>query len=260
MASPNRTGGGGLSMQTLVVASAASLAAALITSRLFPPGAVFTAALTPVIVTMISEALHRPVNRVTELRQSRRTMVREGELLRSARPGGDVPMERGAWTDPVPGESDPFGLREPPEPSYGNGNGSGAGGMSAHGRSRWGRIHPRVAIATGLLAFAIAAATLTLPELIFGGAVASGKRTTLVPVAAKSKPKKADQPKQQTDTTPKQTGTETTPAQEAPQTTTETTPTETTPTQPAPSGGAPAAPAPTPTPTETTPSQTAPSG
>jgi hypothetical protein len=244
-------------MQTLVIASSASMAAALVTSRLFPPGAVFTAALTPVIVAMVSEMLHRPVNRVTEIREARRTTSREGELLRSARTGRDVPAQGGAWVEPLGDDSDPFNLRAADErPS---GNGSGAGHVNVQGgRRRFGRIHPRVAIATGLLAFVIGAAVLTLPELIFGGAVATGKRTTLVPVgSAKSEPKKAEQPKQKTETAPQQTGTETAPAQETPQSTTETTPQDTTPTETDPSGGTPAPVAP---PAGTTPSQTPPSG
>jgi hypothetical protein len=230
-------------MQTLVIASAASMAAALVTSRLFPPGAPFTAAVTPVIVAMVSEMLHRPANRMSELREARRTMVREAELLHSARTGLDAPPEGGAWTDPLP-----------PPPGRGYGNGAGGGQVRIHGGSRWGRVHPRVAIATGLLAFTIGAAALTLPELIFGGAAVTGKRTTLVPVGGSSK---KSSPKQQTQTTPQPTQTQTTPAQQQPQqtTTTDTTTTSpTTPTETTPSGGGAPAPAPTPTtPTETTP-------
>src|SRR4051794_37318777 len=216
MASPNRQGGGGLSMQTLVIASAASLAAALVTSRLFPAGTVFTAALTPVIVAMVSEMLHRPVNRVTELREARRTAVRE--------PG---PLE-------------------PAEPE-----------VRIHGHRPWGRIHPRFVIATGLAAFLIAAAALTLPELLFGGAVANSDRTTIFGGGG-STTGKAEPAEQQTGTTPAPSQTETTPAQQAPTTTTETTPTETTPTETAPSGGTPAPGEPTTT--DTAPAQTPPSG
>src|SRR3954470_10515663 len=180
MASPNRQGGGGLSMQTLVIASSASLAAALVTSRLFPAGTVFTAALTPVIVAMVSEVLHRPVNRVTELREARRTAVRE--------PG---PLE-------------------PAEPE-----------VRIHGHRPWGRIHPRFVIATGLAAFLIAAAALTLPELLFGGAVANSHRTTIFGGGSSTTTQKAEPAEQQTDTTTAPTQTETTPAQQAPTTTTD---------------------------------------
>lgn len=204
-------------MQTLAVASAASLAAALTTSRLFPAGTVYTAALTPVIVAMVSELLHRPVHRMTELREARRTAVREPALRGTA----------------------------PPEPE-----------VRIHGQRRWGRIHPRVVIATGLAAFVVAVGALTLPELIFGGAVANGDRTTIFGGGtAKKKAAEQEQPTQ-TTTTPAQT--ETTPAQETPPTTTETTPTETTPAETAPSGGTPAPGEPIPT--DTAPAQTPPSG
>src|SRR5436309_3272274 len=56
MAPPNRQGGGGPSPRTLVTASAASLTAAIVTSRIFPPGTVYASALTPVIVAAAGEA------------------------------------------------------------------------------------------------------------------------------------------------------------------------------------------------------------
>jgi cytoskeletal protein RodZ len=40
-------------------------------------------------------------------------------------------------------------------------------------------VHLKIALVTGLVAFLIAAAALTLPELIFGGAVSSHHSTTL---------------------------------------------------------------------------------
>lgn len=242
-------------MQTLAIASAASVAAATVTSRLFPPGAVFTAALTPVIVAMVSEVLHRPVTRMTELREARRTMTHEAELLRAARTGRELPGEGGAWTDPLAGAPAPFDRGDRVEQPSGNGRGR-AGDVSYHGRRRWGRIHPRVAIATGLLAFVIAAAALTLPELLFGGAVANSHRTTLF--GGGRQKTTAEPKKQETETTPAATTTETAPAEEPAQTTTDTTP-QPTETETAPSGGTPA-PEPTTTDTTTTPAQTPPSG
>lgn len=232
MASPNRKDGGGLSMQTLAIASSASLAAALITSRLAPAGTVYTAALTPVIVAMVSELLHRPVNRMTELREARRTAVRAPERVR-------VPDDR-----PPDPEARLRELEERIRPSA----------ARPAERRRWGRIHPRVVIATGVVAFVVAAAALTLPELIFGGAVANDHRTTIFGGGA-SKSNKADQ--QEAKPADTETTTETTPAQEAAPTTTETTPAETTPTETAPSGGTTA---PAPAPTDTAPAQTPPSG
>ena len=250
MANPDREDGGGLSLQTLVVASAASLTAAMVTSRLFPPGTIYASALTPVLVAAVSEALHRPAARATEIRRQRRTMVLEAR----ERQGAGV----------LGGEGNP--LRGAPEFAHGAGadhepgtNGDGAyhdagrpGPARVHRSRRFGRIHPKVAIATGLAAFAIAAAVLTLPELLFGGAVANKHRTTFFGGGHTSTQKQSTKTETQTtpSTTPSQTVTETVPAdppaQTAP-TATETTPTET---QPAPTD---TQPAPTDTGTSTTP-------
>src|SRR3954465_13755505 len=88
-------------MRTLAIASAASLTAAMVTSRFFPPGTIYASALTPVIVAAVSEMLNRPVarvprlrrpgERVTELRRQRRTMVLEARTLEHARVFGDEP-------------------------------------------------------------------------------------------------------------------------------------------------------------------------
>src|SRR6476646_5184246 len=77
MADPDRKGGDGLSLRTLVIASAASLTAAMVTSRVFPPGTIYASALTPVIVAAVSEMLSRPADRVSELRRQRRTLAME---------------------------------------------------------------------------------------------------------------------------------------------------------------------------------------
>src|SRR3954468_8446957 len=77
MADPDRKGGSGLSLRTLAIASAASVTAAMVSSRIFPPGTIYASAVTPVIVAAVSEMLNRPVDRVAELRRQRRTLVLE---------------------------------------------------------------------------------------------------------------------------------------------------------------------------------------
>jgi len=223
MAPPNRKGGGGLSLRTLVIASLASATAAMVTSRLFPPGAIFTAALTPVIVAAISEAAHRPVNRVAALREQRWSMVLEAREARVAEALGEEPSPlRGA-----PGLAQGAAAEEE---GFSTTNGGGAGHYGAdpfgpRERPRRRRIHPKLAIATGLAAFAIAAAALTLPELIFG-AVASNHQTTFFGGGGTHHAKTQDKAQQQdasktgagtTDTTASQT----TPAQATPTTTTD---------------------------------------
>jgi hypothetical protein len=231
MANPDREGGGGLSLQTLLVASAASLTAAMVTSRLFPPGTIYASAVTPVIVAAVSEMLHRPAARASAIRRQRRTLVLEGREREAERVLG--------------GRSEASPLRGAPEFAQGAAaehevGPNGDGGHPRTGppspvrihRSRgWGRIQPRVVIATGLAAFAIAAAALTLPELIFGGAVATTHRTTFFGGGASTKQQSPAKTQTQTTTTPDKTVTKTVPAQPPAQSTptdTQTTPTDTT--------------------------------
>lgn len=236
MADPDRNGGGGLSLRTLVIASAASLTAAIVTSRLFPPGTIYASALTPVIVAAVSEMLNRPANRVSELRRQRRTLVMEA--ARAPR-GEEAAALRGA-PDFAQG-----GAAEEELTVSGNGTGD-APPIRIHGRRRSRVLHPKVWLATGAVAFVIVVAIVTLPELIFGGAVANKHRTTFFGGGGSSSTQTQTTP-DRTESAPQETVTETVPSQTpSQQTETQTTPaeTQTTPadtgTQTAPSGGAPA--------------------
>jgi hypothetical protein len=245
VAQPDRNGGGGLSLRTLAIASAASLTAAVATSRLFPPGTIYASALTPVIVAATSELLNRPANRVSELRRQRRTLVMEAAR---ARRGEEAASLQGA-----PEFAQGSAAEEELGTLSGNGTGHDAP-ISVYGRERSRLLHPKVWIATGLAAFAIAVAVLTLPELIFGGAVAGKHRTTYFGGGSSAKTTQTETTPSKTTTQKQQTVTETVPAQTAPQSTqtqTTTTETQTTPTetQPAPSDTGP---------TTTTPTQTVP--
>jgi hypothetical protein len=231
VAHPDRdNGGGGLSLRTLTIASAASLTAALVTSRAFPPGTIYASALTPVIVAAVSELLNRPADRVSELRRQRRTLVMEAARA----PYG----EEGSALQGAPGFAQGAAADEELGTLQGNGTGDQPP-ITIHGRTRRRLLHPKVWVATGLVAFAIAVAALTLPELILGGAVASKDRTTYFGGGGSSK-KKTETTPAETKTQPQQTVTETAPAQTPPSTETQTTPTETqtapTETQPAPTG------------------------
>src|ERR687891_2702584 len=55
-----------LNLRTLVTASAASAAAALLTPQLSPAGPWIAAAMTPVIVSLVSEMLNRPTERIAK--------------------------------------------------------------------------------------------------------------------------------------------------------------------------------------------------
>ena len=246
MASSDRKGGG-LSVRTLAIASLASAAAATVVSRVFPPGTVYASAFTPVIVAAVSELLNRPVDRVTSLREQRRTLIRQQRATETSRVLGEEPNPlRGApsFAQGAEGFDD--------EPTAGNGHRTGGDpleGVRIHGRRRR-VLHPKVWIATGLIAFAVAVAALTLPELIFGGAISSHHGTTLFGGgSAKSKSKNKNQ-QNTTSTQPQQSkpkNGQTTPATPAPSSGT-TSPSQTTPQSTAPQKS----------PQQTTPQQTSP--
>lgn len=142
-------------IRTLLIASAASATAAIVTSRLWAAGTPIAAAMTPVIVTLVSELLHRPSERIAE------RLTAEGSALRAPTPRAPAPRE-GARPEVVPDE--PEGReqarvqRQPP-----------------------GREVPwRATLVTAAAAFLIGAAILTLPELIAGQSIGKSDRGTTI--------------------------------------------------------------------------------
>lgn len=67
MSGPDRHAGG-ISLATLVIASAASATAALVVSRTWGTGTLIGAAVTPIIVAVVTELLRRPATRLPDLR------------------------------------------------------------------------------------------------------------------------------------------------------------------------------------------------
>jgi hypothetical protein len=245
---PKDDGGSKLSPQTLIVASLASLTAAIVTSTFWQRGTPITAAITPVIVALASELYSRPARRITEL-SSRGGQVRsrrfaaEEQHARERVPTG-VPVERRRADALQPPEDESLG----PVRIYRSG---------ADRQPPVRRAHIRVALATAAIAFVIAALVLTLPELIFGGSVASQGKTTFFG-GTHHRNRNSTKP-ESTSTAPTTSApTTTAPTQSAPTVTAppaQTVPQTTAPTQqPAPSG----APAPSPSPSATTPAQTPP--
>ena len=143
----------GISIQTLVISSAAAVAAAVIIPTFWEQGTLVATAMTPVIVALVSEGLRRPAEKITAVTP----------LVVRPRPRGGPetfdplpPPER--VEEPSVAEEDPFGLRERPAI----------------------RRHWRLAVITGLVAFVLAATALTLSELVFGGAATrDAARTSL---------------------------------------------------------------------------------
>lgn len=180
-------------MRTLAIASAASAAAALVTSQFWIRGTPIAAALTPIIVTLVSELLHRPTEKIA------RRLTTETDAL---------PEAAGAQPPPPSEETAP---RPAPDPD-----------VKVYRGARRRRIAWVTVLTTGVLAFVIAAVVLTVPELIAGGSIGGRDRaTTLVP----SKKQPSDGQRDATETAPtteERTVTETVPAE--PRTVTETTP------------------------------------
>jgi len=154
-----------LNTRTLTIASVASATAAAVTSQLWIAGTWIAAALTPVLVAMISEALHRPTERVA------RAWTAEREPDGRARPRAQTATR--SEPTAVSGSAGPVrvyrqtsrGMAEPER-----------AGLSLSGR----RIPWRAVLVTGAAAFVIAIASITVIDLASGGSVGRGSgRTTL---------------------------------------------------------------------------------
>jgi hypothetical protein len=129
-----------LDLGTLTIAAVASAAAAFVTSKVWPAGTLWSAAASPVIVALVKEGLKRPANRLQTVARDRGGRLTRGPDLTGATDTGPVRV-------------------------YGR----------AGIRRRW-----KLAVATGLLAFAVVAFIYTVPELVAGRSIGGGgdKRTT----------------------------------------------------------------------------------
>ena len=157
----SREQSGGLSVTTLLIASGSAAAAAVVVPLFWERGSLVAAAITPIIVTLTSEALKKPVEKVQTVGVWRKTP--QGTAVRQ--PGGrdfevHDPEEERLEVDPTHAD-DPFGLREPERGGF------------------FTRRRVVLALITGALAFGIAAVVVTASELaIFGDSVSRQQRTT----------------------------------------------------------------------------------
>jgi hypothetical protein len=186
-----------VNMRTLVIASVASAAAAAVTSQLWIHGTWLAAALTPALVALISEAMHRPTERIARAWTSDRPALGAGASRHADQPApADEPLRPRAAPGPAPGGSRAAGApgpvrvyRQPTD-------------RAPRRRSALG-----VVAATAAIAFVIAVAALTAGDLISGGSIGKGSgSTTLFSTGSKKK----EQPQREaapTQTTPEQTST-----------------------------------------------------
>jgi hypothetical protein len=237
-----------LNIRTLVIASIASAAAAVITSQFWIQGTWVAAALTPVIVTLVSELLNRPTEAIAQ-----RVTSRGMDVLPEAGAAAPPPRERErapAERAPEPPERAPAdpgseaGPAAPPVRVYR----AGAKGKSLRPRTRRQKLAVGMVALTAVLAFAIAAVAITGAELVTGGSIGKGGRDTTF-FGGKSKqtdkPTEEPQPAQPQSTQPEEgesgSGDQETQPQQAPSQTEEETPPES---QPPPAPKTPEAPAP----------------
>ena len=205
-----------LNLRTLVFASIGSAAAAIITSQFWIAGTPIAAAMTPVIVALVSEMLHKPTEKIAE------KFTSETDALPEA--AGAGPPPRSEATDPQPPARD----------------------VTFYTTPRRRKLPWRTILLTGALAFVIAAAVLTLPELIAGQSLGRGDGSTSIFNRDRDRNRNNDTTEEQppadeetvTQTVPAappETVTQTTPARPPTTTTPRTTPTTpTTPNAPAP--------------------------
>jgi hypothetical protein len=190
----------GLSLQTLVIAAVASGIAAIVVSHFWQNGTVFAAAMTPVVVSVFKEVLQRPI----ESEAVRRSASKVSKVATAALPttGGSRGSTPSTSTLPPPtgapngnGGADETASRDVvmagPRRTYSSaGRETTPRGDGFFSRLRGPRL--RLAIITGILAFVVAVAALTLPELIFGGSVtSSGGSTTIFGGSSSSKSSKS---------------------------------------------------------------------
>ena len=179
-----------LDLLTLGLAALGSALAALVTSQFWEQGTVISAAVTPVIISLVKEGLRRPAERVSAAGARVATVSKSslavasprgaGRPTLSARParGGGDRVPRAPWParDRNRG-SNGTPLATGPEPSR-NGDSQPDAMPGPRIYRRRGRPRLRVALITGALAFVIAAFALTVPELVLGGAPGRDGGTT----------------------------------------------------------------------------------
>ena len=205
-------------MGTLIIAAISAVAAATVVSRIWQAGTVMATAMTPVIVTLVREGLERPAKRVSSIA----TRATSPPIARATRAVAEPPPE--AYAPPPPVGPDP-GLTE----------------MRVYRRERATGRRWKLAVATGLLAFVIGVAVMTLPELVAGRSVVSGTHHTTIfggrrSTSSSTTKTKTDEKKQtttdqttSTDTQPQDTTTQPDTTTTAPDGTTTTAPATPTP-------------------------------
>ena len=171
----NARNGEGFSFDTLLIASIASATAAIVTSQFWQGGTPIAAAVTPIIVSLVSEALKRPMQSELVRQRARRAAELSATPIRRYRTGEQPVVTEERERDAQPSQPGQNGEAEAP-PDY---TVYGARRAERPGwRERLSQKRVKIALITGVVAFAIAGLAMTLPELIFGGSVTGTDRNT----------------------------------------------------------------------------------
>src|SRR4051812_12911655 len=175
-------GASGIELTTLFLSAIASAAAAYVTSKIWAPGTLFSAAMSPVIVALVKEGLRKPTEAVvnvvptvvpTPSRWSRTGADQAGLVPEDPAPR---PARRRGSAAAPPERVDPDAPHVLLPPVV-----AGDAGPVRVYSTRGRRLRWRLALITGLLGFAICVVLFTVPELIAGSSVGrgSGHATTL---------------------------------------------------------------------------------
>jgi hypothetical protein len=163
----------GIDLTTLVLSAIASAAAAYITSKIWGPGTLFSAAFAPVIVALVKEGLRRPTEKVANVvpavvTPTRWTRGGADDPGLVAEPDPDAPPAPDVHPDP-----DAPHVVLPPVVAT-----SETGPVRVCStRSR--RLRWRLALITGLLGFGVCVVVFTVPELIAGKSIGGSHKTTI---------------------------------------------------------------------------------
>jgi hypothetical protein len=218
-----------LNPRTLCIASAGSACAAAVTSQLWIAGTWIAAALTPVIVTVVSELLSRPTERIARALTNNTAAVPDPDAP-TPRPRASRPARRSSAGRPP--RQPPAGPEISPDPD--------APRPGAAGPVRVYRQPPRrpprrriaygVVAATAGVAFLVGIFVFTTTELLAGESIGkSGGRTTLFSDSSNTRTTETEQERTTPTETDQQRDEEQQPStEEQPAPTTETAPEATT--------------------------------
>lgn len=250
----------GIELTTLFLSAVASAVAAYVTSKVWAPGTLFSAAMSPVIVALVKEGLRKPTevvanvvpNVVTTPARWTRGGVSEPGLVLDPGPGrvdADPARAEAGAAAAQPTASDPHAPHVVLPAAV-----SAEDGPIRVYSTRASRLRWRLALVTGVMGFAVCAVLYTVPELVTGKSITGHRHSTTLfshrdkrPSATTSTSTTATSTAETTPTTTQTTRTVTTtqtvtaPTTTTTTSTTATAPTTTTPpaaTVPAP-GGAP---------------------